>query len=136
MMPGTIHGDVIAWMQDSGITPLKSEMPVYHIDEFYAGIADGLIERDGKKYILDFKTSGSIQTKAFVQCAAYSVAMKHMNPEEEIAGVVVVHIPRGSSFDAEKNVYWFYDIKAIEDMWMSIYRSYKTDYELQKLIKY
>jgi hypothetical protein len=123
-------------MFDNGIKPLKSEMPVYHTELFYAGIADGVIEKDGKKFILDFKTSSSVQTKAFIQCSAYSVAIKHMRKDAKVDGVVVVHIPKGKSFDPEKNVYWFYDLEALERAWLGIYEAYKTDYELKKLIKY
>lgn len=127
---------VMQWMFDNGIKPLKSEMPVYSLKHFYAGIADGVIEKDGKKYILDFKTSGSIQTKAFVQCAAYSVAIKEMKPGAEVAGVVVVHIPKGAAFNAEKNIYWFHDLESIERMWLGILDAYKTDHNLAKLIKW
>lgn len=131
-----ITSKVLSWMSDKNITPLRSEMPVYSLQHFYGGIADGVIEKDGKKYILDFKTSNSIQTKAFIQCAAYSVAVKEMKQGAEVAGVVVVHIPKGESFDPEKNVYWFYDISQLETAWISILTAYKTDHELQKLIKY
>ena len=131
----SIVNKVMMWMFENGIKPLKSEMPVYSIDKFYAGIADGVIEKDGKKYILDFKTSSSIQTKAFIQCAAYSVAIKDMKPDAVIDGVVVVHIPKGASFNPEKNVYWFYDLESLERAWLSIYDAYKTDLTLQKLIK-
>ena len=132
----SIVNKVMMWMFENGIKPLKSEMPVYSIDKFYAGIADGVIEKDGKKYILDFKTSSSIQTKAFIQCAAYSVAIKDMKPDAVIDGVVVVHIPKGASFNPEKNVYWFYDLESLERAWLSIYDAYKTDLTLQKLIKW
>lgn len=124
------------WIHTERIKPLKSEMPVYSVDKFYAGIADGVIEKDGKKYILDFKTSGTVQTKAFIQCGAYSLAIKDMKKDAVIDGVVVVHIPKGESFNPEKNVYWFCAIEELEAAWVSILSAYKTDKTLQKLIKW
>jgi len=127
---------VINWMTAERIKPLKSEMAVYSREHWYGGIADGVIEKDGKRYILDFKTSNTVQTKAFIQCGAYSVAVKEMKKAADVAGVVVVHIPKGQSFDPEKNTFWFYDIENLENAWLSILNAYKTDYQLQKLIQW
>lgn len=131
-----IVNKVMMWMFDNGIKPLKSEMPVYHTELFYAGIADGVIEKDGKKYILDFKCGSGIYTTAFFQMGAYSLAIKHMKPDAEIAGCVVVHIPKGESFIPEKNVYWRYDIEVLEQGFANILSTYKTDKELEKLISW
>jgi len=125
---------VLNWMLDEGIKPLKSEMHVYSRTHFYGGIADGVIEKDGKKFILDFKTSGTIQPKAFLQCAAYSVAVKEMKPDAEVAGVVIVHIPRGKSFDPTKNVYWRHDIKDIEEGWLNVFKSYLLYKKLKDIL--
>lgn len=134
------YSDVVTkvrdWMLINDITPLKSEMPVYSIEHFYAGIADGVIEKDGKKYILDFKTSGYVYTTAFFQMGAYARAIREMKAGAEIAGCVVVHIPRGKSFNPEKNTYWFYDIEVLEQGFLNILSTYKTDQALQKLIKW
>jgi hypothetical protein len=125
---------VLDWMRSEGIKPLKSEMNVYSREFWYGGIADGVVEKDGKKYILDFKTSNTIQTKAFIQCGAYSVAVKEMKKGAKIGGVVVVHIPRGKSFSPEKNVHWRQDIENLETMWLNILETYKLDKELQKVV--
>lgn len=134
------YSDVVTkvrdWMLINDITPLKSEMPVYSIEHFYAGIADGVIEKDGKKYILDFKTSGYVYTTAFFQMGAYARAIREMKAGAEIAGAVVVHIPRGKSFNPEKNTYWFYDIEVLEQGFLNILSTYKTDKVLEKLIKW
>jgi galactitol-specific phosphotransferase system IIB component len=125
---------VLEWLRDEGIKPLKSEMHVYSRKHWYGGIADGVIEKDGKRYILDFKTSNYIYTTAFIQCGAYSTAVKEMKKSADVAGVVIVHIPKGKSFDPEKNVYWRYDIENLETMWLNILETYKLDKELNKVI--
>ncbi len=127
---------VLEWMRSEGYTPIRSEFPVYNLDLWYAGIVDAVVEKEGKRYILDFKTSGSLQTKNFFQGGAYSLAIKDMKKEAEIGGVVIVHIPKGLSFSPEKNVYIRYDIKDMEKAFTNILEVYKIDQEVTKLIKY
>lgn len=130
-----VAGAVINWMESQKITPLASEMNVYSESMWLGGIIDAVIEKDGKKYILDFKTSGTVQTKYFYQLAAYA-AMYEETTGEKIEGGCIVHIPRGQSFNPEKNVYWRYDIEALKQAFMGILNAYKLDQDLQKLIKY
>ena len=126
---------VTQWLVAESYKPVQSELPVYNLDLWYAGIMDALVEKDGKKYIMDFKTSGSVQTKYFYQMGAYSLALKAME-EQEIAGAVIVHIPRGTSFNPDNNVYLRYDIEALETAFKDILAVYKLDQEITKLIKY
>lgn len=126
---------VVGWMVAEGYTPIRSELPVYNLDLWYAGIMDALVEKDGKRYIMDFKTSGSVQTKYFYQMGAYSLALKAME-EQEIGGAVIVHIPRGTSFKPDNNIYVRYDIEALETAFKDILEVYKLDQEITKLLKY
>jgi hypothetical protein len=127
---------VLVWLSSNGYVPLRSEFPVYHLDLWYAGIMDAVVEKNGKRFILDFKTSGSLQTKHFYQCGAYSLAIKDMKKEAEIGGAIIVHIPKGQSFVPEKNVYVRYDISELERAFTNILEVYKLDAEVNKLIKY
>lgn len=126
---------VVEWSLDTKIRFLSCEKHVHSRKFWYGGIADGIIEKDGKRYILDFKTSGTIQTKAFYQCAAYSVALQEMG-EEPFDGVVIIHIPRGKSFNPKNNVYWNSNIKELEHAWLCILKTFKLDKELQKQTKW
>lgn len=139
-VPPTIDDEIVTkvlnWMSSEGYTPLRSEMPVYNIDLWFAGILDLLVGKEDKKFILDFKTSGSLQTKNFFQGGAYSSALKDMKVEENIDGVIIVHIPRGVSFNPEKNIYIRHDIGQLEDAFKNILTVYKLDQEVNKLIKY
>lgn len=129
---------VVDWMIAEGYKPVRSELPVYSTKYFYAGILDLVIEKidTGERFIADFKTSGYVYTTAFIQCGAYSFAAKEMKKEAKIAGVIVIHIPRGTSFNPEKNVYHFFDTEALETAFLNILSTYKTDQALQKLIKW
>ena len=126
---------VINWMSSNNIRPLELETHLHSREHWYGGIVDAIVEKDGKKYILDFKTSGTVQTKYFYQMGAYSLAYKERTGEN-IDGVVIVHIPRGRSFNPEKNVYWRYDVEALECAWLNILNTYKLDKDIQKLVKY
>lgn len=126
---------VLEWMRSEGYTPIRTEVAVYNLDLWYGGIFDAVVEKEGKRFILDFKTSGSVQTKFFYQCGAYSLAIKDMK-KAEISGAIIVHIPRGVSFKPNTNVYVRYDIEALEDAFKNILTVYKLDQEVNKLIKY
>jgi hypothetical protein len=128
--------DVLNWAKLEGIKFLASEMNVWSEKHWYGGIADGVIEKEGKKYILDFKTSGTVQTKYFYQMGAYSLAVKEMKEHAQVDGVVIVHIPRGKSFDPKKNVYWYTDMNKLEQAWLNILNAYKADKSLQELVAY
>jgi ribosomal protein L27 len=127
---------VLDWLNREGYTPLRAEFPVYNLDLWFAGIMDAVVEKEGKKYILDFKTSGSVQTKFFYQCGAYSLAIKNMKEAAAIAGAIIIHIPRGTSFKPEHNVYIRYDMAELEEAFANILAVYKLDQEVTKLIKY
>jgi hypothetical protein len=131
-----VVNSVLEWMVMEGYTPIKTEVAVYNLDLWYGGIFDAVVEKEGKRYILDFKTSGSVQTKFFYQCGAYSLAIKDMKKEAEIGGAIIVHIPKGLSFNPEKNIYVRYDIEQLEEAFKNILSVYKLDQEVNKLIKY
>ncbi len=127
---------VLEWMRSEGYTPIRTEVAVYNLDLWYGGIFDAVVEKEGKRYILDFKTSGSVQTKFFYQCGAYSLAIKDMKKEAEIGGAIIVHIPRGVSFKPDTNVIIRYDVEALEQAFASILNVYKLDLELNKTLKW
>lgn len=131
-----VVSNVLEWMSSENITPLASEMNVWSEKHWYGGITDAVIEKDGKKYILDFKTSNTLQTKHFYQMGAYSLAVKEMKEDAKVDGVVIVHIPKGKSFNPEKNVYWRHDIEALEKAFLAILETYKLDREVSKLLTY
>ncbi len=131
-----VVNSVLEWMNSEGYKPIRTEVAVYNLDLWYGGIFDAVVEKEGKRYVLDFKTSGSVQTKFFYQCAAYALAIKDMKKEAEIAGAVIVHIPRGVSFKPDTGVYVRYDIEALEEAFKNILSVYKLDQEVNKLIKY
>jgi len=130
-----VVNSVLNWMSTNGYRPVEAEKGLYSVTMWTGGICDLVAEKDGKKFIMDFKTSGSVQTKFFYQMAAYSLMYKEMS-DESIEGCVVIHIPRGASFSVDKNIYTRYDMSELEQAWSSLLKVYLIDKELQKLITY
>lgn len=118
-----IANKVINWLYDNGYKPVKSELPVYSESLFYAGITDILLEKNGEYFVGDFKTGNSIQPTAFIQCGAYSYAMKEMKLYKPI-GVVVIHIPKGKQFSPARHTFIRYDILELEETWLHIFKAY------------
>lgn len=126
--------NVLEYFRANDITPIKSELNVYSRTFWFGGIFDAVVEKDNKRYVLDFKTSGTLQEKAFLQCGAYSLAIKEMKPDAEIGGVVIIHIPKGTSFNPEKNVYWHHNVTELELGFIHVLNVYKLCTELKKKI--
>jgi hypothetical protein len=98
-VPGELAGHVdscVKFLDDWDPVTLLTETPVYHETYLYAGTLDLVVEMDGKRWLLDFKTSksGPYGDTAF-QLAAYKYAthylddgqVKPMEPVDE-CGVV------------------------------------------------
>lgn len=69
---------------------LKSEFFVFSKKHIFGGIADGLIEQDGKKYLIDYKTSKGIYSSQIYQVAAYLKAYEE-ETGETLAGAKIVN---------------------------------------------
>lgn len=130
-----VVNSVLEWMRSEGYTPIKAEINLYSTEMWVGGICDLIAEKEGKKIIFDFKTSGTVQTKYFYQLAAYNLMYREMFGDSAFS-CAIIHIPRGKSFSVDKNLYWRYDMGELEQAWLGILKTYKTDKELQKLISY
>ena len=80
----------IDWHEEFKPKMISSEQMVYNMDERYAGGCDFVCELDYKdykgKYIIDWKTSNSIQDKHFYQVSAYQ---RCIDPKAKTA---IVHL--------------------------------------------
>lgn len=127
--------NVLTWLQEHNYKPIRSEYSVYDLHYKYAGILDGIVERDGKYYLLDFKTGKTINTKHWYQCGAYSYGYKKLHPEITISGAMIMHIPRGSSFNPSYCIYQHHGIEKLEQAWLNILHLYLLDKELYEFHK-
>lgn len=74
------------------VTILGQEEPL--VCECFAGTYDMLIDIDGKKFLVDFKTSNHVTYKYFMQLAAYRYLI-YRNRAINIDGVVILQLNKG-----------------------------------------
>jgi hypothetical protein len=86
-VPDELAGHVescVRFLDDWDPVTLLTEAPVYHETYLYAGTLDLIVEMDGKRWLLDFKTSksGAYGDTAF-QLAAYRNATHYLDPADD-----------------------------------------------------
>ena len=79
-----------AWVSEHDVKPIKTEALVYNkvaeeVD--YCGQTDLIAYVDGKKYVVDYKTSKGIYESHIIQTAAYFAAV--LRTHEDLEGVIV-----------------------------------------------
>jgi len=93
---------VQAYRKFCGTMPHKMilcEEIVYSKKYGYAGKLDGVIQtKDGKNYLIDWKTSKGVYPETAIQLSAYKQALSELKPEIKIDGMAVIHLPADGSF--------------------------------------
>lgn len=83
----------LKWFDDissnNTVTPIYSELSL--CNDYVGGTLDLLIEINGRKYIVDFKTSNHIYEKYYLQLAAYRWLL-YCNYNIEIDGVIILQL--------------------------------------------
>lgn len=77
------------WEEETKPTFVANELRVYSDAHGFAGTADGIILRDGKRYLIDFKTGKDVYDEYKLQGSAYAIAHDEMH-DEEIDGVIIL----------------------------------------------
>ena len=80
------------WYNANNITFLESEKIVYSKEHGFVGITDAVIELDGKKIILDYKSSKGIYSDQYYQLAAYWLAYEEENGK--LDGAMILHFDK------------------------------------------
>lgn len=78
------------------------EMQLISFDLGFAGTIDRLVEWNGKRYILDIKTSNAIYPSYWLQLAAYRRMFEHVN-QREIDGVGIVWLNAKTLTEGKKD---------------------------------
>jgi len=104
------------WYEKQDIEMMESELQVFH-DDGWAGTVDFIGTFNGKKYILDWKTSNYIDDVVMpMQMCAYMLAYG-----EDIEGIAVVHIK-----DKKVEVHDYSDIiEDCTDAWWNVFNLWK-----------
>lgn len=88
------------WKKENVPEMIKSEFLVYSQKHKYVGTADGLAEIDGKKYLIDYKTSKGIYTSHLYQVSAYLKAFEEEHGVK-LDGAMIVHFRKDDVYDKD-----------------------------------
>lgn len=88
------YAEWLAWFDARQIVPLAVEQTVYCLGCGYAGTLDLYAEREGKRYVLDWKTGAAIYPEAYLQNIAYRHAAATLGIPSD--GGVIVRLPKSS----------------------------------------
>ena len=79
----------LAWYEDNEIIPIKIEEKM--VTDRFGGTCDLYCEFDGKKTILDIKTSKSVYSTMFIQLAGYVILKELQGESVEQVGILTVN---------------------------------------------
>ena len=102
----------LKWWNDISNNNVKVLLHEYSLScRFFGGTLDGLYEINGKKYLVDYKTSNHVNFKYTLQLAAYRYMLKHeMNID--IDGCIILQLSKN---DISYNEY-FIDLSTVKDL--------------------
>lgn len=66
------------WVKENDVEWLQAEQKLYNRKYKYAGTVDAVANVNGEFSVIDFKTSGAIYSKYYLQCAAYAECVEDM----------------------------------------------------------
>lgn len=87
----------------NGFRVLATERPVWSKEWWIGGIFDLVLEKDGKVYIADIKTSSGIYDSHFIQMGAYYKCLKENGWQkdygvDEFTGAIVINLKKDGKF--------------------------------------
>lgn len=89
----------VRFIEDNGFKILDVERNVWSVDWWIGGIFDLVLEKDGKVYIADIKTSSGIYDSHFIQMGAYYQCILENGWQkdysvEEFSGAIVINLKK------------------------------------------
>lgn len=94
----------IDWADTNKVKFLLSEQKLYSEVHWYAGTVDLVVEIDGKKYVADIKTAKDVYVTNFIQMGGYDIALKELGKAKDLAGYIVVNIPKELDKDGNAKI--------------------------------
>lgn len=118
--------DFQLWAMRQDLRFIASEEKLYSKSMFYAGTADFIFEKDGKRYIGDVKTYKKLWDRVpMLQCAGYGLAWREMNGKD-IDGYCVFNLPKEREFKEEEDVKWSYDVAGDQEGFLAALSLYRV----------
>jgi hypothetical protein len=113
------------WLSDHDVQFYDSERKVFSRKHLYTGTLDCFAAIDGKKTVMDFKTSKSVYPEYHLQNGAYAGAMEEMGEQVEQTAVLRLD-KRYGTYEAEyhNKTEWKKDFKAFKGA-LEVYKRIK-----------
>ena len=84
------------WANSVNFTPIFTEFTVHSMTHRYAGTTDMLALVDGRRVVIDLKTSKSIYAEYFLQVSAYARGLDEMG-HGPVDGAMVLRLPKNET---------------------------------------
>lgn len=106
--------EFLDWWESNEVKPIASEKIVWFPEYDYAGTADLITRINGKKFLIDFKTSKGLYSEYDLQATAYLKAEENRLNTQFSGGFGLLRFPKNSAGFEKKLVS---DRKKIEKHW-------------------
>ncbi len=123
------------WFDNAGIRVTHLEIPIANDDYAVAGTLDAMGVRDGKRVLLDWKTSGGVYADYLVQVRAYGWLWesKYWEPVEQYE--IVRFSKESSSFEHRSYTAQAMDRFGVKKFWLRSIEMYRLEADIKKLMK-
>lgn len=106
-------------LAEERITVIHSEQKVYHNELRYAGTCDMLCWWNGKKYVLDIKTTPKVYKVMALQLAAYAKCF------DGVEGIGIIHVEKKKDENGESYLTGKVTIKDFSDILEEAFEGFK-----------
>lgn len=130
----------VRFIENNGFRVLATERPVWSKEWWIGGIFDLVLEKDGKVYIADIKTSSGIYDSHFIQMGAYYKCLVENNWQKDygvdaFTGAIVINIKKDGTMSWCMSEALDAMVESYEGI-VSIYRNRAILESVTKAVKY
>ena len=116
------------WRLNTKLKVIDTERKIVSLLGRYAGTLDTLIEIDGKRYVIDFKTGKRVYAEAFLQNCAYRLALGEQGIRTH--GGFIILLPKQSD-DEDFKVVEVPPLSELISAWQGAYAIWEWQYNLR-----
>jgi hypothetical protein len=125
------------WARQNKVQLISSERKIYSKKYGYAGTLDLEAMVNGKRTIVDFKTSNAIYDEYFIQTSAYLMALEEETGQTYDGGAIILRLPKSQDGKFEARGITREEANEFIDVFLSCLRIYqwKMGIKRQQILK-
>jgi hypothetical protein len=120
----------LSWKNHTRLEMIRSEVRLISTNLRFGGTIDGVARIDGKRSILDWKTSRQVYSSHLIQLAAYGLLWDSAFPDQEIEGGF--HLLRFDKNHGDFHHHHYQDLSAAVQSFLLMRRLFDLDQELKE----